>query len=448
MRDLDRLKCIQAVVDGDLKLIRAAERLGLTTRQVRRLARRYAAGGPVGLVSKRFNRPSNNRLDEALADRVIKILRSTYADFGPTLATEKLRTKHSIDLAKETVRQLQIAVGLWIPRKLRPPKIQQPRLRRACIGELVQIDGCEHYWFEDRAAPCTALVYIDDATSRLMHILFTGTESTFGYFEATRQYLERHGKPLAFYSDKASIFRINQASATGGAGHTQFGRALYELNIDGICANTPAAKGRVERAHLTMQDRLVKELRLEGISSIEAANAFMPTYVAAYNAMFAKVPREAYDAHRPIRADEDLDLIFTWREQRKVTSNLTLHYERKLYLLHDTPQNRRYATKYLDVYQFPDGKIEIRAAGVSLPYSTYDKLGAIDQGAIVENKRLGHALRISNMVQAERDNRSVAGPSTAHRINGKKVPRKKLAGTKTQRELNQKDLQKALEVQS
>jgi hypothetical protein len=448
MRDLDRLKCIQAVVDGDLKLVIAAERLGLTTRQVRRLARRYAAGGPVGLISKRFNRPSNNRLDEALGDRVIKILRSTYADFGPTLATEKLRTKHGIDLAKETVRRLQIAVGLWIPRKLRPPKIQQPRLRRACLGELVQIDGCEHYWFEDRAAPCTALVYIDDATSRLMHILFTGTESTFGYFEATRQYLERHGKPLAFYSDKASIFRINQVSATGGAGHTQFGRALYELNIDGICANTPAAKGRVERAHLTMQDRLVKELRLEGISTIDAANAFMPTYVADYNAMFAKMARETYDAHRPIRADEDLDLIFTWREQRKVTSNLTLHYERKLYLLPDTPENRRYVAKYLDVYQFPDGKIEIRAAGVSLPYSTYDKLGAIDQGAIVENKRLGHALRISNMVQAERDNRSVAGPSTAHRIDGKKVPRKKLAGTKTQRELNEKDLQKALEVRN
>jgi hypothetical protein len=448
MRDLDRLKCIQAVVDGDLKLVRAAERLGLTTRQVRRLARRYAAAGPVGLISKRFNRPSNNRLDEALADRVIKILRSTYADFGPTLASEKLRTKHGIDLAKETVRRLQIAVGLWIPRKLRPPKIQQPRLRRACVGELVQIDGCEHYWFEDRAPPCTALVYIDDATSRLMHILFTGTESTFGYFEATRQYLERHGKPLAFYSDKASIFRINQVSATGGDGHTQFGRALYELNIDGICANTPAAKGRVERAHLTMQDRLVKELRLEGISSIEAANAFMPTYVADYNAMFAKVPREAYDAHRPIREDENLDLIFTWREQRKVTGNLTLHYERKLYLLPDTPENRRYATKYVDVYQFPDGKIEIRAAGVSLPYSTYDKLGAIDQGAIVENKLLGHALRISNLVQAERDNRSVAGPSTAHRIDGKKIPRKKLAGTKTQRELNQKDLQKALEVRS
>jgi hypothetical protein len=156
------LKCIQAVVDGDLKLVRASERLGLTTRQVRRLVRLYAAGGPVGLVSKRFNRPSNNRLVEALADRVIKILRSTYADFGPTLATEneKLRTKHGIDLAKETVRRLQIAVGLWIPRKLRPPKIQQPRMRRACIGELIQIDGCEHHWFEERGPASTALVYV------------------------------------------------------------------------------------------------------------------------------------------------------------------------------------------------------------------------------------------------------------------------------------------------
>lgn len=275
---------------------------------------------------------------------MIKLLRSTYADFGPTLAAEKLRTKHGIDLAKETVRQLQIAIGLWIPRKLRPPKIQQPRLRRACIGALVQIDGCEHHWFEDRGPACTALVFIDDATSRLMQILFNGTESTFGYFEATRRYIDQHGKPLAFYSDKASIFRVNKASATGGDGHTQF-----------------------ERAHLTMQDRLVKELRLEGISTIEAANAFVPTYVDHYNALFGKVPRNAHDAHRPVRPDEDLDSIFAWREQRKVTSDLTLHYERKLYLLADTLTNRRYAGKYLDVHRFPGGKIEIRAAGVKAP---------------------------------------------------------------------------------
>ncbi|MDB6009959.1 MAG: integrase [Gammaproteobacteria bacterium] len=166
---------------------------------------------------------------------------------------------------------------------------------------------------------CTVLVYVDDATSRLMTVRFTGSESTFAYFEATREYLGRHGKPLALYSDKASIFRVNQPHAVKGPGFTQFARALYELNVDGICANSPAAKGRVERAHLTLQDRLVKELRLEGISTLTAANAFMPRFMEAYNRRFAKVPRERHDAHRALRADEDLGLIFCWRELRKVS---------------------------------------------------------------------------------------------------------------------------------
>jgi hypothetical protein len=288
MRELDRLKCVQGVVDRQLKLYQAAERLGLTTRQVRRLVRRYGQEGPVGLISRHRNRPSNNRLKDAVADRAFRIIRAQYADFGPTLAAEKLRERHGVDLAVETVRSLMVAGGLWLPRKLRPPKIQQPRTRRACLGELIQIDGCDHHWFEERAPACTALVYVDDATSRLMVVLFTGTESTFAYFEATRQYLARYGKPLAFYSDKASVFRINLKSATGGDGHTQFGRALYELNIDGICANTPAAKGRVERAHLTLQDRLVKELRLEDISTIDSANALMPSLRSSPGARLAR----------------------------------------------------------------------------------------------------------------------------------------------------------------
>jgi len=336
-----------------------------------------------------------------------------------------------------------MAAGLWIPRKLRPPKVQQPRARRACVGELVQIDGCEHRWFEDRAAMCTAIVYVDDATSRLMVVRFTGAESTFAYFDATRGYLKHYGKPLAFYSDKASIFRVNRAEAISGPGHTQFARALYELNIDGICANTPAAKGRVERAHLTLQDRLVKELRLEGISSIEAANALMPRFIASYNARFAKAPRESHDAHRALRADEDLDLIFAWRELRKVTKDLTLHYERKLYLLADTAENRRFIGKYLEIFQYPDGRIEIRVAGRSLPYSVYDKLGSVDQGAIVENKRLGHMLQIAQMVQSKRDTRADR-PSTAHRADGSPVPRSRVVDSKRQRELGVDDLHQAM----
>src|ERR1700721_615233 len=252
MRELDRLKCIQGLIDGQLKQHAVATRLGLTTRQVRRLVRQYEQQGPVGLISKLRDRPSNRRLKSDAAEHAFGILRSTYADFGPTLAAEKLRERHGVDLAVETVRSLMVAGGLWLPRRLRAPKIQQPRSRRACLGELVQIDGCDHRWFEDRAAACTALVYVDDATSRLMVVLFVGAESTFGYFEATRQYIHRYGKPLAFYSDKASIFRINHKTATNGKGHTQFARALFELNIEGLCANTAGAKGRVERAHRTL----------------------------------------------------------------------------------------------------------------------------------------------------------------------------------------------------
>jgi hypothetical protein len=247
------------------------------------------------------------------------------------------------------------------------------------------------------------------------------------------------------YSDKASIFRVNQPHAAKGPGFTQFARALYELNIDGICANSPAAKGRVERAHLTLQDRLVKELRLEGISTLAAANAFMPRFMEAYNTRFAKLPRERHDAHRALRADEDLGLIFCWRELRKVTQSLTLHYERQLYLLADTADNRRLIGKYVEIFQYPEGRIEIRVAGQSVPYSRYDKLGAIDQGAIVENKRLGQVLRVAQEVQAHRDNRSVNVPSTAHRADGTRIPRSRIAGSKKQRELGAADLQQAIE---
>ena len=445
MRELDRLKCIQAVIDGQLQQTLAAERLGVTTRQVRRLVDRYRLEGPIGLISRHRNRPSNRRLKEDLENQVARILRDTYPDFGPTLATEKLAERHQIVLAKETVRRIQVAAGLWVPRKLRPPKIQQPRLRRACLGELIQIDGCDHRWFEDRAPACTALVYVDDATSRLMLVHFTGAESTFSYFEATRAYLDSHGKPLAFYSDKASVFRVNRETA-GGPGFTQFARALYELNIDGICANTPAAKGRVERAHLTLQDRLVKELRLAGVSSIEAANGLMPSFIAAYNTRFAKLPRNSYDAHRAVREDEELDLIFAWRELRKVTQTLTLRYERKLYLLNDTAENRRLIEKYVEVFQFPDGRIEIRVAGRSVPYSRYDKLAEVIPTEVVESKRLGQVLRIAQEVQKHRDSRVVNVPSTAHRADGTRVPKSKIVGSKRPRDLGAEDLHQAMNI--
>lgn len=291
--EVNRLKIIQDVIDRRLTTKMAAQRLGISDRQCRRLLARYREDGPLGMTSRRRGKSSNNQLPQGLAAYALSIIRERYNDFGPTLACEKLSEIHGVHLSKETVRKLMTQASLWVPRKQRAPKIQQPRYRRACAGELIQIDGCDHHWFENRGPKCTVLVYVDDATSRLMQLRFVKSESTFTYFEATRGYIEKHGKPLALYSDKASVFRINNKNATGGDGDTQFGRAMHELNIQTICAETSAAKGRVERAHQTLQDRLVKELRLQGISTMEAANAFAEEFMNDYNRRFSKAPRQS-----------------------------------------------------------------------------------------------------------------------------------------------------------
>ncbi|MBN3788949.1 ISNCY family transposase [Burkholderia sp. Ac-20353] len=439
MRELDRFKVIQDVADGRLKPWRAAQRLELTTRQIRRLVARLREHGPAGLVSGHRSRPGNRHLDSGTADRALSIIRERYADFGPTLACEKLWECHGIRLAKETVRKLMTDAGLWVPRRQRPPKVYQPRARRACLGELIQIDGSEHRWFEDRAPQCTLLVYVDDATSRLMMLHFTATESTFSYFEATRTYLERHGKPGALYSDKAGVFRGPSAGKTGNS-VTHFGRAMYELNIDTFCANSSSAKGRVERAHLTLQDRLVKELRLRGISTVADANAYAPSFIAAYNARFAKPPKSDFNAHRPLRDDENLDLLLTWRETRRVTKSLTVQYDRVMYLLDDTPANRKLIHRYIDVWEYPDGRIEIRADGCVLPCRQYDRLAEIDQGAVVEHKRLSHVLQVAQALQAQRDNRRASGsPSRTNQGIEVRTPARQ-EGTKKQREFTQADV--------
>jgi hypothetical protein len=383
-----------------------------------------------------------------IAQIALTIIRQRYADFGPTLACEKLRELHGVDLSKETIRKLMSDVGLWIPRSQRPARIYQPRNRRHCLGELVQIDGRDHRWFEDRALSCTLLVFVDDATSQILQLHFTPSESTFSYFEATRAYIEQHGKPQAFYSDKASVFRVNHKHATGGNGHTQYGRALFELNIEGICANTSQAKGRVERANLTLQDRLVKELRLQGISTMAAANAYAPTFIADYNRRFAKPARNDFNAHRPVRHDEALDLIFAVREPRRVSHSLTVQYDKVLYLLADTPESRQSIGKYIEVYEYPDGRIEPRADGRALPYVTYDRLPNVSSGAVVDNKRLGHVLQIAQMVQEQRDSRhGSSAPSRNHRGLGP-VPSRAAPGKKSQRSLASDDIARAIKQQA
>ncbi|EDU9608676.1 ISNCY family transposase [Salmonella enterica subsp. enterica] len=412
VKEINRLKILQDVIDRNLRPGQAAEMLGITPRHCSRLLKRYRQSGPLGMNNQSRGRTGNRLLPASLTDQALNIIRERYADFGPTLAREKLAENHGIVLGKETLRRLMIKTGLWVPRKQRAPA-------------------------------CTALVYVDDATSRLMQLRFVKSESTFTYFEATRGYLEKHGKPLALYSDKASVFRINNKNATGGDGYTQFGRAMHELNIQTICANTSSAKGRVERAHLTLQDRLVKELRLRGISSVDAANDFADEFMTDYNRRFGKAPRHDFDVHRPLETDDDLTVFFTWREPRRVSKSLTVQYDKVLYLIEDNELSRRAIGKYIEVWHYPDGRKELRLNGVVLPYSTYDRLQEIDQGAIVDNKRLGRTLEFIKLVQDKRDNnRSQALPAG----DGPSRRRRKPTEKKSQRSLDEDDMLNALKT--
>jgi hypothetical protein len=404
LREIDRLGVIRRVLEGRLAQEKAGQLMGLCARQVRRLCTAYGRHGPTGLASRKRGKPSNRRLPEEFQQRATEIVRQLYCDFGPTLAREKLLELHSVHVAKETLRKWMAAAGIWLTRAQRLPKAHQPRHRRACLGELVQIDGSPHAWFEDRGPLCTLLVYIDDATGRLMELRFVEVESAFDYFASTVAYLKRHGKPVAFYSDKHSIFRLAHQGATGRAeGVTQFGRALAQLNIDIICANSPQAKGRVERMNQTLQDRLVKELRLRGISSMEDGNAFLPEYMEDCNRRFGRAPKNPHDAHRPLQDGEDLSRIFSWQEERTMSRNLTVHFKRVTYLVEPGPTTLSFGGKRVRVHEWDDGRVEIHAGGSPLPYSIFEQHPHVTQGAIVENKRLGAALTVIQTAQTERD---------------------------------------------
>ena len=341
---------------------------------------------------------------------MLAILREWYWDFGPTLAAEKLREVHGITLGRETLRLLMIEAGLWVDRKQRRKRVYQPRSRRECVGELLQVDGCEHWWFEDRGPQCTLLVFIDDATGRLMHLQFVESESTFAYFHATRTYLEAWGKPIAFYSDKHGVFRVNQTGAIGGDGMTQFGRALHALNIDIICANSSQAKGRVERAHKTLQDRLAKELRLAGVRTLAEGNALLPAFIADYNARFAKPPANQKDLHRPLCAGDDLEDSLAWKEERRLSQALTLQYDKVIFILEPSEPAKAAIGKCVTVFDYPDGRLAICHRGVELAYRTFDKVRHIDQGAIADNKHLGVVLTMIRDEQLRRGPQRRSGP--------------------------------------
>lgn len=369
----------------------AAQMLRISIRQVKRLWRAYRQKGAQGLVSARRGQPSNNRLEADVVQQALDLIKQRYEDFGPTLAHEKLTEVHGLELSRESVRKLMIREQIWKARRAKKPVIHQMRQRRACFGELVQIDGSQHAWFEERGPKCTLLVFVDDATGLLLELWFVPQETFFAYCQAARHYFERYGKPVAFYSDKHGVFRVNQEQTLGlGSGLTQFGRAMQELDIQIICADSPQAKGRVERVNQTLQDRLVKELRLEGICDIETGNAYLAQYREVFNRRFAVEPRSQHDAHRPLLKKENLDQILTHQEPRSLSKNLTLQYQKVIYQIQTQRPGYALRKAQVTVCENQKGDIQILYQGRPLTYSLYHKPAR--QSEVVDSKSLDRQL--------------------------------------------------------
>lgn len=389
-KEIKRLEIMVQLAKKQLTQRMAAEQLGLTIRQVKRLWRAYKGQGAEGLIHKSRGKPSHNQMDKGVKQVVLNLILERYRDFGPTLAAEKLVEVHGVQISDESVRQMMMAEGIWKQKRKRKLRVFQMRERRACFGELVQIDGSDYDWFEGHSPRCTLLVFVDDATGKLVELWFVPHESYFGYCEAARHYFERYGKPGAFYSDKHGIFHLNNPKLTPGDGLTDFGRAMQELDIQIICANTPQAKGRVERANQTLQDRLTKELRLHKISTPEEANRWLPEFMEDYNRRFATTPRSHLDAHTPLAPSDDLDLVLCRKDTRILSKNLTFQYHKTIFQVHvDRPT---YAMRNAPVTVFENSKGEITILYKNKPLAFAVYYQQDKQAEVVPSKSIDYEL--------------------------------------------------------
>jgi transposase len=384
-REIQRLEAVQRLEGGLIGQAAAARELGISIRQVKRALRAYRADGAKALVSKHRGRPGNRRRNPLVLQEAVEIVRQHYGDFGPTLASEMLAARHDIYVDRETLRKLLIAAHIWKPKR-RIRAYHPPRQRRAQFGELVQIDGSPHHWFEERGPRCTLIVFIDDATSRLVGLRFAPAESTEAYFRTAHDYFRTFGLPQALYSDRHSIFRINSSANTTGDS-TDFAKAMDMLNIELICANSPQAKGRVERANRTLQDRLIKELRLANVDSIESGNAFLATgYLERHNERFAVEPRDSIDAHRTLAAEFDFMTVLSRRQERKLTKDLTFSFGRTIYRVLNAERRTVFPHAVVETIVTYDGQFIVERNGQRLAIESVRERGKL--AVIVDAKEL------------------------------------------------------------
>lgn len=386
-KELSRLELVQAVAGSRLTQAEAAGRLKLSVRQVKRLCRSYRQTGAAGLVSKRRGQPSNHRIGEAERARVIGLIKARYQGFGPTLAAEYLRAQEGFGHCVETLRRWMAEAGLWSAKRKGRRAVHALRERRARFGELVQIDGSPHDWFEARGPRCTLVAFIDDATGKIVYARFVPVESSLAYLDALRAYLRKHGRPVALYSDRHGIFTKHDPEDPAP---TQFERAIQQLGVEGILANSPQAKGRIERLFKTLQDRWVKAMRLAGISDRGAANRWLPAAIVRHNVRFAVTPRYAEDAHAAVdQSPTALQRICSLQYVRTLSKALSCQFAGRLYQI-QTGGEPRYGLrgKKITVCQTSDGKLTLLNGEEMLPYRVFDRHAQLAESRIADDKTL------------------------------------------------------------
>ena len=368
--EMDKLFLIKQIIKGELYQGEVAKQLRLSVRQVRRLVKRVKLQGAEGI--KGLHKGSNRSFTNAFKQKVLTIVINRYSDFGPTFAAEKLELCDGLKLNKETLRQWMIEAGMWKGRERKNARIHQSRERRPRFGELIQIDGSHHDWFEGRAPKCCLLVFIDDATSKIIGLHFDLTETTLGYMKLIKDHLVLYGRPIAYYSDKHSIFKMTREQAIDSRiRDTQLHRALRELDIELICAHSSQAKGRVERANQTLQDRLIKEMRLAGVSTIEGANKFTKSFIIEYNKRFSVVPANPEDAHRKLHQNtQSLSNILSIQSKRRLTKNLEFSLNAKIYQIKTKTTGYRLRNAEITICNHTDGHMEVLHDNKPLEYSS------------------------------------------------------------------------------
>lgn len=370
-KERERLKVIDRLCKKTLTQKLGSEQLGIGIRQLQRLLKDYHIEGDKALVSKKRGKKSNNQLAENLKLQAVDLIRLHYPDFGPTFAQEKLVEIHNLKISISTVRGLMIKHKIWQPGRSTAEKVHKCRVRRECFGELVQMDGSYHDWFEGRGPKCCLLVLIDDATSRLLALKFVLWESVFAYFDLLKNYLVAYGRPLSLYTDRHAIFETTRKNEKDYK-DTQFNRAATELNIELILALSSQAKGRVERVNQTLQDRLVKEMRLANISTIEEGNAFLPSYLENHNSRFAKKAKSSIDAHRELGHEHNLKQILCLHHERTITKDLMIYWKGACYQITEVNCKYRLGKKKVQVFEKEDGSVEFYYQGQLLNVVNFD----------------------------------------------------------------------------